>query len=99
MSACRCCRVEYVFRRDYERSATICQGKKVGIDLETLVTSDGIISYHLSQEDAESGLNPLFNTNVNPAVETDYFVRSVSIENDCFMATWIGNEKDANMQK
>lgn len=65
---------------------TICEGTKTIVDLTSLVTSTGNISYHSTQDDAILGLNPLQLLQVSPPNDRTYFVRSESIEDsNCFV--------------
>ena len=64
----------------------ICNGDS--IDISSLVTSNGILSYHLTQNDANNGDNALGNSNVNPNVQTVFYVRS-EVDDDCFVTDTI----------
>lgn len=66
-------------------NSTVCQGKKNGVNLTSLVTSNGNITFHNTFEDAENGINSIINTQVNPSNETIYYIRSESLENDCYL--------------
>ena len=63
---------------------SICPGNKTTIDLSVLVTSNGTVSFHTSQLDADNNNNPLLNINVNPSSDTTYYVRSEVAEN-CYV--------------
>jgi hypothetical protein len=72
-------------------SATICEGES--INLSTLITDPdgGTITFHISQSDADAGINALNNTTVSPtAASTVYHVRSTSTANTaCYGTTTI----------
>ncbi len=61
---------------------TICNGESV--DLSLYVSADGgSLSYHTTQEDADSGLNALGSSIVSPGVgTTSYYVRSETTNGD-----------------
>ena len=69
--------------------AVICESTETSVNLETLVTSDGIVSFHLTQEDADSGNNPLDTLNVLPSQDVTYFVRSETESGLCYVTATI----------
>lgn len=64
-------------------SGAVCRGSS--IDLATLVTSSGggILSYHTTRSDAESGTNALPSGIVSPSAAQHYYVRSQTAP-DCY---------------
>jgi hypothetical protein len=64
---------------------TICLGEL--LNLATLVTSNtpaGVLTFHLSQPDADAGINALINEVVAPVVTTTYYIRSTLSGSGCF---------------
>ncbi|WP_435413681.1 proprotein convertase P-domain-containing protein, partial [Psychroserpens mesophilus] len=69
-------------------NGAVCAENQTSIDLSTLVSSGGTVSYHSSQIDADNNDNALTDTNVSPLVETTYYVRS-EVAADCFVTDTI----------
>src|SRR5690606_28891182 len=64
-------------------NASICEENKNGIDLNSLITSNGTLTVFTTPENAETNSNPLQNLNVNPLNETTYYVRSEDAITGC----------------
>ncbi|MFK7781826.1 proprotein convertase P-domain-containing protein, partial [Psychroserpens sp.] len=67
---------------------SVCAESQSSIDLSTLVTSGGTVSFHTSQADADNNDNALTDTNVSPLVQTTYYVRS-QVAADCYVTDTI----------
>ncbi len=68
---------------------TVCSESSSTIDLTALVTSDGTVSYHNSQLDADNNENALTNTDIDsPSSETTYYVRS-EVDDACYVTDTI----------
>ncbi|MFK7782500.1 proprotein convertase P-domain-containing protein, partial [Psychroserpens sp.] len=63
---------------------SVCSVSKTTIDLSTLITSNGTVSYHNSQLDADNNDNALTNINVSPSFDAVYYVRSQTTI-DCYV--------------
>jgi Ig-like domain CHU_C associated len=62
-------------------SSAICAGSSV--NLATLVTSTGTLSFYTNRTDAQNGTNALPSGTVTTAVATNYYVRSINAQG-CF---------------
>ena len=67
---------------------SVCAESQSSIDLSTLVTSSGTVTFHTNQTDADNGDNALTDTNVSPLAQTTYVVRS-EVADDCYVTDTI----------
>ncbi|WP_299390649.1 hypothetical protein [uncultured Gelidibacter sp.] len=68
-------------------NGSVCAESQSDIDLTTLVTSNGIVSFHETQAEANSKSNPI-NSTVSPLAPKTYYVRS-EVDAYCFVTAII----------
>ncbi|RXJ43754.1 hypothetical protein ESZ48_18885, partial [Gelidibacter gilvus] len=64
-------------------NGSVCAESQSDIDLTTLVTSNGIVSFHETQAEANTNTNPI-NSTVSPLAAKTYYVRS-EVDANCFV--------------